>query len=107
MKSFDSRQLESGLVLKFWDRKRFDKSLKESVSLETLANACRLNILASIKAAGSGHIGTSFSSIELLISIRNYLSPASDIRLDSSQEGIFFSSKGHDAPAIYSVMHLT
>ena len=106
LKSFDSRQLESGLVLKFWDRKRFDKSLKESVSLETLANACRLNILASIKAAGSGHIGTSFSSIELLISIRNYLSPASDIRLDSSQEGIFFSSKGHDAPAIYSVMHM-
>ncbi len=106
MKSYDSRQLESGLLLRFWNQKRFDTALKESVSLETLANACRLNILASIKAAGSGHIGTSFSSIELLISIRNYLSPASDIRVNSSQEGIFFSSKGHDAPAIYSVMHM-
>ncbi len=106
MKNYDSRQLESGLVLRFWNQKRFDKALKESVSLETLANACRLNILASIKAAGSGHIGTSFSSIELLIAIRNYLSPALDIRVDSSQDGIFFSSKGHDAPAIYSVMHM-
>jgi transketolase len=106
LKSYDSRQLESGLLLRFWNQKRFDTALKESVSLETLANACRLNILASIKAAGSGHIGTSFSSIELLISIRNYLSPASDIRVNSSQEGIFFSSKGHDAPAIYSVMHM-
>ncbi len=106
MTSYDSRQLESGLILRFWNQKRFDKAFRESASLETLANACRLNILASIKAAGSGHIGTSFSSIELLISIRNYLSPASDIRVDSSQGGIFFSSKGHDAPAIYSVMHM-
>jgi len=26
--------------------------------------------------------------------------------VNSSEEGIFFSSKGHDAPAIYSVMHM-
>ena len=48
-----------------------------------------------IQNAGSGHIGTSFSSIDLV----NY------IYFDFlNKEDIYFSSKGHDAPALYSVL---
>lgn len=55
----------------------------------------RLNILYMIQNAGSGHIGTSFSSIDLV----NY------IYFDFlNKEDIYFSSKGHDAPALYSVL---
>ena len=60
-----------------------------------LSNMLRINILYMIQNAGSGHIGTSFSSIDLV----NY------IYFDFlNKEDIFFSSKGHDAPAIYSAL---
>ena len=55
----------------------------------------RINILYMIQNAGSGHIGTSFSSIDLV----NY------IYFDFlNKEDIYFSSKGHDAPALYSTL---
>ena len=52
-----------------------------------------------INKAGSGHIGTSFSSMELL----SYI--FSEFQITNQQnQNLFFSSKGHDAPAIYSIM---
>ena len=103
---YDVKELESGLKLKYWSQSRFFKAIEDEVALNVLANACRLNILSMIKAAGSGHIGTSFSSVEILISVRQYLSATNNLRRSSQQKGVFFSSKGHDAPAIYAVMHL-
>ena len=64
---------------------------------KTLGIACRLNTMSMIKAAGSGHIGSSFSAIDLII--------ASRIFHESRSTDIFFSSKGHDAPGLYSVMN--
>jgi transketolase len=103
---FDVHTLDSGLELPFWSNSRFNQAISEQVSIDTLANACRLNILASIKSAGSGHIGTSFSSIEILIAIKIFLSKDGSLNKGYIQNGTFFSSKGHDAPAIYSVMHM-
>lgn len=60
--------------------------------------ACRLNILTMIKFAGSGHIGSSMSAVDLVLASRLFLKEVTD-------EGYFFSSKGHDAPAIYAVSH--
>jgi transketolase len=59
------------------------------------ADACRINALYMIARAGSGHIGTSFSSMELV----------TWLHLEGLSEGDrYFSSKGHDAPALYSVL---
>ncbi len=59
------------------------------------AAACRLNCLYMIQCAGSGHIGSSFSSLEIMSWLYlNELAP----------EDVFFSSKGHDAPAKYTVL---
>jgi transketolase len=59
------------------------------------ADACRLNTLYMIARAGSGHLGTSFSCMDVL----------SWLHLEEMEEGDrYFSSKGHDAPALYSVM---
>lgn len=59
------------------------------------ADMCRLNALYMIARAGSGHIGSSFSSLDIL----------SWLLLEEMQpEDIFFSSKGHDAPGYYSAL---
>ena len=58
------------------------------------ASLCRINSLYMIAHAGSGHIGSSFSSMDIM----------SWLLLNESKDDIFFSSKGHDAPAYYSVL---
>lgn len=67
------------------------------------ASLCRINTLYMIARAGSGHIGSSFSSLDimswlLLNEVR--VPPEGDL---TSPRDIFFSSKGHDAPGLYNV----
>src|SRR6266478_4655699 len=69
---------------------------------ELVADVCRLNTLYMIMQAGSGHIGSSFSSADLITWLwteelvePNGGAPGSDV---------YFSSKGHDAPALYSLL---
>ncbi|HWZ90367.1 MAG TPA: transketolase C-terminal domain-containing protein [Polyangiaceae bacterium] len=63
------------------------------------ADACRLNALYMIARAGSGHIGSSFSSLDIVSSL--YLNELSEA--DTGTD-IYFSSKGHDAPGLYAVL---
>jgi transketolase len=66
------------------------------------AALCRINTLYMIARAGSGHIGSSFSSMDIMSWLQlNVLRtpPAND--MDSPRD-IFFSSKGHDAPGLYN-----
>jgi transketolase len=63
------------------------------------ADACRLNALYMIARAGSGHIGSSFSSLDLVSWL--YLE---ELRDDAAANDVYFSSKGHDAPGLYAVM---
>lgn len=59
------------------------------------ADMCRLNALYMIARAGSGHIGSSFSSLDIM----------SWLLLEEVKGGdVFFSSKGHDAPGYYSAL---
>ena len=59
------------------------------------ADACRLNALYMIARAGSGHIGTSFSCLDIL----------AWLHLEVLGDGDrCFSSKGHDAPGTYAVL---
>jgi transketolase len=59
------------------------------------ADACRLNALYSIMRAGSGHPGTSLSCMDVL----------AWLHLEELADGDrYFSSKGHDAPALYAVL---
>jgi transketolase len=96
--------LESGLELSYFPTTYFNTWAEDfNANFLKISYAARINILSSIKAAGSGHIGTSFSSIELILASRNLLSQWK--REQENLETIFFSSKGHDAPAIYAAMH--
>jgi transketolase len=59
------------------------------------ADACRINTLTMVEYAGSGHLGTSFSCLDVL----------SWLHLEVLGDGDrYFSSKGHDAPALYAAL---
>lgn len=66
------------------------------------AALCRLNAFYMIARAWSGHIGTSFSSIEIMSWV--FLNEIRDLEKGPEACDIFFSSKGHDSPALYAVL---
>jgi len=74
------------------------KSIKYFDRLELLGLILRLNILYSIQKAGSGHLGSSLSAVDIFLCCSEFL---------KNKPGNFFSSKGHDAPALYGVMTLS
>ena len=67
-----------------------------------LSDLCRINTLFMIMQAGSGHIGSSFSSTDIITWLwTEYLRDPNGNSLDADT---YFSSKGHDAPALYSLL---
>jgi len=66
------------------------------------AALARINTLYMIARAWSGHIGTSFSSLEIMSWL--FLNEIRDLDKGPDACDIFFSSKGHDAPALYAVL---
>jgi transketolase len=69
---------------------------------ELLADVCRLNTLYMIMQAGSGHIGSSFSSTDLVTWL--WTEELADVNSGAPNADTYFSSKGHDAPALYSLL---
>src|SRR3954451_20122689 len=66
------------------------------------AAACRINALYLIGKAGSGHIGTTFSSLDVVAWLH-----LEELRVAERGDGPvdrYFSSKGHDVPALYAVL---
>ncbi len=63
--------------------------------LSLFANLCRINTLFMIARAGSGHIGSSFSSLDIVTWL--YLR-------EMAEQDVYFSSKGHDAPGLYAML---
>src|ERR671910_362223 len=69
---------------------------------EAFAALARVNTLYMIAGAWSGHIGTSFSSLEIMSWL--FLNELRDLDQGPDACDVFFSSKGHDAPALYNVL---
>jgi transketolase len=68
------------------------------------ATLCRLNTLYMIANAGSGHIGSSFSSLDIISWLQlNEVRVPGESDVDAAHD-LFFSSKGHDSPGLYSVL---
>ena len=55
-----------------------------------------------IMQAGSGHIGSSFSSTDLITWL--WTEELADANSGAPDADIYFSSKGHDAPALYALL---
>src|ERR1043165_2821923 len=101
-------QTEQGdsLELRFVPVSEFTRVMhaKGSASAKAAAFAAlaRINTLYMIAGAWSGHIGTSFSSLEIMSWL--FLNELRDLDKGPEECDTFFSSKGHDAPALYSVL---
>lgn len=89
------------MLMPFIDKPEFDRILGLDCTPETrsalFADMCRMNIVAMIQQAGSGHYGSSFSSVDIMSAV--FLNAIKD-----DPDSRFFSSKGHDAPALYAIM---
>ena len=73
-----------------------------SAKARAFAALARVNALSMIAGAWSGHIGTSFSSLDVMSWL--FLNELRDLDKGPEACDIFFSSKGHDAPALYAVL---
>ena len=90
-------------------KKEFDKVISFkgnwATRMELFADMCRYNTLVAVKKAGSGHLGSSLSAMDITTYL--YLNEMNvfDIGFDSPDRDIYFSSKGHDVPGLYSLFY--
>ena len=94
----------NGKSLPYWGEQHFRDAWARRHDLKEIADGCRLNVLSSIHQAGSGHIGTSFSSMDIFVAVRRFLQ-GDEFLTGAPLRQVFFSSKGHDAPALYASLH--
>jgi len=92
----------------YYSQAAFNSVLQSESSREEknalFADMCRINVLYMVAKAGSGHLGSSFSSLDIVSWI--FLN---ELRLGSALRGfpyrdVYFSSKGHDSPGLYAVL---
>ena len=80
-------------------------SAPEAARLALVADMCRLNTLVADKRAGSGHLGTSFSAMDIVVWL--YYAELDTLAkgITAPDRDVYFSSKGHDVPGLYAVLH--
>jgi transketolase len=83
--------------------RRIRREVKDRVArAQLVADICRVNTLYMIMNAGSGHIGSSFSSLDVITWL--WTEELADPNSGAPGADTYFSSKGHDAPALYSLL---
>jgi transketolase len=91
------------------NKKEFDriKTIKGEwvKKMQLFADMSRYNTLVAVKKAGSGHLGSSLSAMDITTYL--YLNELNvfDVGFDSDDRDIYFSSKGHDVPGLYSIFY--
>jgi transketolase len=92
--------------LRWVPRSEFERleslALKPAARAALFATLCRINTLYMVARAGSGHLGSSFSSLDIVSWL--YLS---ELGQRENAGDLYFSSKGHDAPGLYAVLLAT
>jgi len=73
--------------------------------LAIIADMNRANTLAEVKRAGSGHLGSSFSAMDIVTWLYYEEMNILKVGFDSPERDIYFSSKGHDVPGLYATMY--
>jgi transketolase len=90
-------------------RSEFERVLRADLRTEDrlglLADMCRVNALVAVKRAGSGHLGSSFSAIDVVVHLLYEELNTRQIGFDDPDRDVYFSSKGHDVPGLYAVLN--
>lgn len=82
-----------------------EATIDKYTRLALLSDMCSANTLATVKRAGSGHLGSSFSSLDIVTYLYHYEMNVAELGVNHPDRDIYFSSKGHDVPGHYAVLH--
>jgi transketolase len=85
-------------------REEFDRA-RDAEDLGLIADMCRANALVAVKRAGSGHLGSSFSALDIVVHLLWRELNVAELGWDHPDRDVFFSSKGHDVPGLYAALH--
>jgi transketolase len=72
--------------------------------LGVLADMCRANALVAVKRAGSGHLGSSFSAMDVVAFLLFEQLNTARLGWEHPDRDVYFSSKGHDVPGLYAAL---
>jgi transketolase len=90
-------------------KSEFDKILTADIDkysmMDLYAAMCRYNCFVSVKKAGSGHLGSSFSAMDIVVYLYLQELNVHETGFESPDRDIYFSSKGHDVPGLYSLFY--
>jgi transketolase len=90
------------IPLQLISRSSFDRAADD---LALIADMCRANALVAVKRAGSGHLGSSFSALDIVVNLLWRELNVARVGWDDADRDIFFSSKGHDVPGLYAALN--
>jgi transketolase len=90
--------------LKLIPREEFDRA-RPLEDLALLADMCRANALVAVKRAGSGHLGSTFSALDVVVHLLWRELNVAELGWEHPDRDVFFSSKGHDVPGLYAALH--
>ena len=79
--------------------------INRDLKLKIIADMCRLNTLAIVKRAGSGHLGSSLSAMDIVVKLYYDILNVKGVGIDNPDRDIYFSSKGHDVPGFYAMLY--
>lgn len=90
-------------------KEEFERAHSHGLTSEVLLSLCadmnRANALMAVKRAGSGHLGSSFSAMDIVTHLYYREMNTLTIGLTSPERDIYFSSKGHDVPGLYALLY--
>jgi transketolase len=72
--------------------------------LSLISDMCRANTLTAVKKAGSGHLGSSLSAMDITTWLYYQEMNTLHEGFESNDRDIYFSSKGHDVPGLYALL---
>src|SRR5919201_1230136 len=102
-------RLETMTELRLIAKRELDRvrsaELDADIRLSLLADMCRANALVAVKRAGSGHLGSSFSAMDIVCYLLFEELNSAQLGFDHPERDVYFSSKGHDVPGLYAVLH--
>jgi transketolase len=97
------------IEIRFIPEKEFRRirtaNIDRYAKLHLLADMCRANAIATVKRAGSGHLGSSFSSLDIVATLYFAEMNIAELGIAHPDRDIYFSSKGHDVPGHYAVLY--
>jgi transketolase len=59
----------------------------------------------AVTRAGSGHLGSTFSALDIVAHLLFEELNVADLGFEDPNRDVFFSSKGHDVPGLYAALH--